>query len=192
MTRSEAGRLGATKTSAAKRQNALDAYYANPNKCDECCCVITVPAGVRPGLVRKKKFCSLECAETFKNKKKSRQERKCAVCSTLLKRGTKYCSNSCQGVERSSNATCHGAVRRRLMEGTGSKCWKCGWNELNPITGKCPLVMNHIDGNSSNMNEENLEILCPNCDSLTSTYKSLNRGNGRHYRKIRYQQGKSY
>ena len=35
------------------------------------------------------------------------------------------------------------------------------------------------DGNYRNNEEYNLELLCPNCHSLTQSYKSLNNGNGR-------------
>jgi hypothetical protein len=37
-----------------------------------------------------------------------------------------------------------------------------------------------------NNKEENLILLCPNCHSLTSTFGSLNIGNGRKYRRIKY------
>jgi predicted HNH restriction endonuclease len=52
--------------------------------------------------------------------------------------------------------------------------------------------MEHIDGNSSNNKVTNLCLLCPNCHSQTPTYKNKNKGNGRHYRRIRYKDGKSY
>ena len=39
---------------------------------------------------------------------------------------------------------------------------------------------------------DNLELLCPNCHSLTKTYKALNLGNGRHTRRERYKDGLSY
>ena len=68
----------------------------------------------------------------------------------------------------------------------------CGWKELNPITTKCPIELDHIDGNSENNKMENLRLLCPNCHSLQSTYKGLNRGNGRFLRSQRYREGKSY
>ncbi len=41
-------------------------------------------------------------------------------------------------------------------------------------------------------NEENLSLICSNCDANLPTYKSKNKGNGRHYRRIKYKEGKSY
>ena len=60
----------------------------------------------------------------------------------------------------------------------------CGWAEINIKTGKVPLVADHIDGNWRNNTEENLRLVCPNCDSLSPTYAALNRGNGRKHRAI--------
>ena len=60
---------------------------------------------------------------------------------------------------------------------------KCGWSERNPITKKVPIQMEHIDGNSENNSIENLELLCPNCHSLTPTFGALNKGRGRKNRK---------
>ena len=39
---------------------------------------------------------------------------------------------------------------------------------------------------------ENLRLVCPNCDSQLPTYKSRNRGSGRHSRRQRYRDGQSY
>ena len=50
-------------------------------------------------------------------------------------------------------------------------------------SGKIPLEIEHIDGNYLNNSESNLILLCPNCHSLTATYKGANRGNGRKARK---------
>ena len=41
------------------------------------------------------------------------------------------------------------------------------------------LNIDHVDGCRENCREENLQLLCPNCHSLTLTFGSLNRGNGR-------------
>jgi len=54
------------------------------------------------------------------------------------------------------------------------------------------LVLDHIDGDSRNNVRENLRMVCPNCDSQLPTYKSKNRGKGRHFRRERYANGQSY
>jgi predicted HNH restriction endonuclease len=82
--------------------------------------------------------------------------------------------------------------RDYLIGKYGAKCKLCGWDKINPVTGKCPIELEHIDGDSTNNKLENLCLLCPNCHSLTPTYKALNRGNGRHKRRMRYNIGKSY
>lgn len=60
---------------------------------------------------------------------------------------------------------------------------KSGWGEVNPYTQTIPLEVEHIDGNYQNNTEDNLTILCPNCHSLTPTYKGANKGHGRKDRK---------
>lgn len=55
-----------------------------------------------------------------------------------------------------------------------TSCMKCGWNETNKFTGLIPTEVNHIDGNNLNNIPSNLEILCPNCHSLTGTHKGTN------------------
>jgi Zn finger protein HypA/HybF involved in hydrogenase expression len=76
-------------------------------------------------------------------------------------------------------------VRRYLHEKYQSECVKCGWGEINPTTGKTPLEIDHMDGDSENNREQNLRLLCPNCHSLTSTWKALNKGKGSKKR-LRY------
>lgn len=83
-------------------------------------------------------------------------------------------------------------IRRYLFEKYDNKCAQCGWSEVNPYTGKYPLEVEHIDGNHTNNKEENLTLLCPNCHSLTKTYKGANKGSGRHNRLNRYYEGKSF
>lgn len=72
-----------------------------------------------------------------------------------------------------------GYVRKYIYEKYDSKCVKCGWDEINTAIGKSPLAIHHIDGNSANSTEINLELLCPNCHSLTHNFCGLNRGKGR-------------
>ncbi len=117
----------------------------------------------------------------------------------LTKRNSKYCNNVCQkeyefklwverwkrgeesGISGSYGISNH--LKRYLLEKFHYKCSKCGWGEINPYTQTVPLEVEHIDGNYQNNTEDNLTILCPNCHSLTSTYKGANRGHGRKDRK---------
>ena len=70
-------------------------------------------------------------------------------------------------------------IHRYMREKYDNKCSRCGWGEVNPYTNKVPLEVEHIDGNYLNNSEDNLDLICPNCHSLTSTYRALNMGNGR-------------
>ncbi len=74
-------------------------------------------------------------------------------------------------------------VRRYLHAKYQSRCSLCSWSETNPKTGKIPVEIEHIDGNSNNNAESNLTLLCPNCHALTPTYKGANKGFGRKRRR---------
>ena len=124
----------------------------------------------------------------------------CLNCKELLveRKQTKYCSTECQleyqykqYIERWKNGLEDGMrgkswtsnhIRRYLLEKYNYKCSKCSWSRINSTTQKSPLELDHIDGNYKNNEEKNLTILCPNCHSLTPTYRALNIGNGREYR----------
>lgn len=81
-------------------------------------------------------------------------------------------------------------IRTFLKVWKGYYCEHCGISDWN---GKeITLEVEHIDGNSDNSFPENVCFLCPNCHSQTPTYKARNIGNGRHWRKMRYREGKSY
>lgn len=127
----------------------------------------------------------------------------CLNCGKELSRyNSKYCNNRCQGehefklwVERWKKGEESGItgsygisnhLKRYLLEKFHYKCSKCGWSEINPYTNTIPLEVEHIDGNYQNNTEDNLTILCPNCHSLTPTYKGANRGHGRKNRKKYY------
>lgn len=83
-------------------------------------------------------------------------------------------------------------IKRYIREKFDQKCCVCGWNKTNEFTGKIPLEIDHIDGNPCCNIESNLRLICPNCHSLTKTYKGANKGNGRFSRLERYKQNKSY
>lgn len=82
--------------------------------------------------------------------------------------------------------------KRYLISKYGEKCMDCGWCGINPKTGNIPIELEHVDGDHKNYKINNLKLLCPNCHSLTPTYKGANRGKGRHERRVRYANGKSF
>lgn len=73
-------------------------------------------------------------------------------------------------------------VRKYLMEKFNNSCQKCGWHEVNPYTELVPLQIHHIDGDCTNNKEENLQLLCPNCHSLTENFGILNKNSKRFHR----------
>ena len=123
----------------------------------------------------------------------------CIYCENTLKTSSKlYCSKKCQteynyliyinkwklgsvdGRKGKMSVSTH--IRRYMFRKYNSCCCLCGWGEINKSTGSTPLDLHHKDGDSTNNDESNLLLLCPNCHSLTSTYKSLNKNSSRIYR----------
>ena len=115
-----------------------------------------------------------------------------------------YCSNQCQldyqhqeYINKWKNNEVTGSrgisarniskhIRRYLLEKNKQACSFCGWNKTNRVTGNSPLEVDHIDGDAENNNESNLRLLCPNCHSLTPSYRNLNKCKGRAWRKLKY------
>lgn len=144
---------------------------------------------------KRKKFCNSSCSASYNNKKfpkKKAKEYTCLNCEKLLTRQGKYCDNNCQseyqykeyiknwkqGIETgmSGEYQISRHIRKYLYSKYDSKCCKCGWNKMNPYTNNIPLEIEHKDGNYKNNSEDNLELLCPNCHSLTDTYAGRNTG----------------
>jgi len=132
------------------------------------------------------------------NPKKPRS--KCPVCGKEPARSYyKYCSNACQSeyqyrcyindwknkkvIGLNSIGIVSKYIKRYLREKYGNKCSLCGWMQVNVRTGSVPLVADHIDGNWRNNTENNLRLICPNCDAISATFAALNRGGGRKNRR---------
>ena len=75
-------------------------------------------------------------------------------------------------------------VKRALILLYGQQCQgidgsPCGWAQVNLRTGKIPLQLDHINGDSTDNRSENVRLLCGACHTLTPTYGAENRGQGR-------------
>lgn len=147
-------------------------------------------------------FCDAHCRAIWHNEQRV-EYCECLGCKKIFKKKKRknplFCNRECQqkyvyetyikkwkngesiGFKGKENVSIH--IRKYLFLINDNKCSKCGWHEINSYTNKIPLQIDHIDGNWKNNKEENLQLLCPNCHSLTPTYGSLNKGNGREYRK---------
>lgn len=122
----------------------------------------------------------------------------CINCNKEINKRSKYYSNKCQKeyqykkyIDKWKNNQSNGMrgeyqissyIKTYLFNKYNNKCARCGWGKINEYTNKIPLEIEHIDGNYKNNYEENLILLCPNCHSLTSTYKGANLNKGRKSR----------
>jgi hypothetical protein len=186
-----------------------DVYLENPKYCPECKSII--PFDKR----EVNTFCNQSCSAKFHNRDKRKPADKkfryyaaprelfCLNCEISLlelnNKSTKYCSLQCQQDYKTQERLSewqkgkhfsNRVIRRFLEILDGYKCSVCGLSEWNdrPIT----LEVEHKDGNSEDSSPSNVCLICPNCHSQTDTYKGKNKGNGRHWRRQRYQDGKSY
>lgn len=74
------------------------------------------------------------------------------------------------------------SVKKSLIEQRGNTCEECDtstWCEV-PIT----LELHHIDGDRTNNDSDNLQLLCPNCHSLTKNWRRAKEYNN-SYRKVK-------
>lgn len=196
-------------------QEQKDAWYKKHKKqCLYCGKDIPFNENDRQSDYKEKKFCNSSCAASYNNKARAvesamseklqqtvKQKKYCKNCGKEIKASNTFCSNECHNqfkyktyIDKWKKGLIDGrrgygvshTIRKYLFEKYNNKCSKCGWGEVNQTTGKIPLEVHHKDGDYANNSEENLDLLCPNCHSLTSTYKAINKGNGRKDRKKYY------
>lgn len=145
-------------------------------------CSNTIPIGY--------KFCNHSCAATYTNKLR-KNKRFCAHCDCeIIGTGKKFCSRSHQQefyrdiifkkIEAGVYTTTTTKVYKDyLLSKFDECCMLCGWNKVNQFSNKIPLELHHIDFNPDNNKVENLQLLCPNCHSLTNNWKGIRKGEGR-------------
>jgi hypothetical protein len=145
------------------------------------------------------KYCSRSCGVSANNRRHPKRGRRslspCVVCDVPCRFLT--CSARCHQerlyrtyIERwlagaEAGGSSHGVsayVRRYLIEIRGERCEVCGWHAVHPVTQRVPLEIHHLAGNDDHSLAQ-LQLLCPNDHALTDSYRGLNRGQGRAYRR---------
>lgn len=141
--------------------------------------------------------------EYIARKKGKKELAHCVICGKeLLSRQSIFCSQECRDkydqqlyeeyIERwkkgeesgcTSSYKIHRYVKRYLLEKYNNSCQECGWSKVNEHTGTVPLQIHHVDGDCTNNSEENLQLLCPNCHSLTENFGSRNKNSKRVFRR---------
>lgn len=191
----------ANKNRNVRKSNIL-IYNKNPSVCMEC-------EKPLPYDKRSNKFCNRSCSASNTNRgsrKHGRAPIDCLWCGCKVKNGdNKFCSKDCfhiykyhtfinrwmldveDGMRGKDGIS--DTIRRYLFEKYNSSCQRCGWGQINIYTSKVPLTIHHIDGNHRNNKEYNLELLCPNCHSLTDNYGSRNNSLREGRNKLRVTKG---
>jgi len=127
-------------------------------------------------------FCSRSCANSRVFSKEARRKKSVALkgkpttrklydrtkAAQKLKetRYLKYLSTPFDGLGQENR-------RRRVFEEQNHCCNKCGLSEWQGV--KITLELEHKDGNNQNNVRDNLEGLCPNCHSITDTWRGRNK-----------------
>lgn len=144
---------------------------------------------------------SINKTETFNKGVKFTAQNYCINCGRPIQNNYKYCSNSCKNEYENKLRIDHWLnhpedfstekfpdfIKRYLFD-IYQGCQVCGWHEINPYTGKIPLQIHHIDGNCLNNDINNLQLLCPNCHSLTNNFGALNKTGSKRYKYKYYRQ----
>jgi hypothetical protein len=115
------------------------------------------------------KFCCQSCSSQFNNRLR-KKVRFCAVCQKQIDKSNKlYCSRECSGKAESKkfaekvlsgefvSTYSSNALRKFLISLRGYFCESCLLNEW--LGMPIPLNIHHIDGDASNNNPTNLQLL---------------------------------
>jgi hypothetical protein len=196
MSHSEAGRLGAEATRkkfAAERIKKIQQYDLKPKLCRQC----TGPIAYDKRWYNV--FCSHHCRAIFYGSEKSKRLTKQWHCKSCHKehhsvpfKTKKFCNMRCYNDNKLSKYITkfnkgmlseRNTIKRCLTKLFGYKCFTCGLDRWQGH--KLSLELDHVDGNANNNMPSNLRLVCPNCHSITPTWKGRNRGSGRASRGLK-------
>lgn len=139
-----------------------------------------------------RRFCSHSCSASFTNLTRTIQRNErwdankkvCIVCNKLHT-GRIYCSMKCKRQHmltlfNEGKIISRIVLRKYLILYRGEGCGICKISQWKnqPLL----LEVDHIDGNASNNLPSNLQLICPNCHSITPSWKGRNKGKGRKSR----------
>jgi len=146
---------------------SLSAHYAKctsapKNSCMHC-----------GTLTNNNKFCSNSCKATYINSRRERKQKTRNPTKTELTY-QKFLRGECS--DRPTLRKYIAALRQYCC----AVCSVSDWNNQ-PIT----LIVDHVDGNAGNNHPDNLQLLCPNCNSQTPTFGGRNKGDGRKARGLK-------
>lgn len=130
----------------------------------------------------KKLFCSTKCANGFQ-----RAKHQCRTCKSKITANKTYCCSACKFHElderiNSGLVSDRSVLKKFLHRNEITSCQECGLDTWK--SQRLSLELDHINGNASDNFPQNLRLLCPNCHSITPTWKGKNRGKGRKSRQI--------
>ena len=123
----------------------------------------------------------ISCNKEFKPSKNSR-DMYCSNKCQMNKQHEDYIERWLRGEEKGwvgRTRSLSKRVRRWVRETKGEACEWCGWNEKHPVDNSILTEIDHIDGDTENVTPDNLRVLCPNCHSMTPTFRARNKSSKR-------------
>ena len=170
-------------------------YLESPAKCMQCNSDLQYEI-----YNSERKFCDKHCSAKYNNSNRiTNRDRpiiKCIMCGESTK-NSNFCSHTCRQEKdrrdnidlwlngkivgyKGKNKLLKNFVRFYIFEKNGgTQCSSCGWDGKHPDDGKSLTEIDHIDGNADNTKPDNLRVLCPNCHSMTSTFRARNNSSTR-------------